>query len=160
MGHSLRNFSKKMIGSGHELWRHKRNSIRLIFRGKRVFSHVTCRHWLEWRYYAWFGSPHDHIWPLTLHLDHSKVTRCHQPWLTPCLPILANLPFLVFWGPETEYVAIFFRRHIYSASLHYPMPISPIDQVYPQVIFAICVTLFPSEMLCVTYIPSINCNNT
>ena len=154
---------KKLIGSGHvkELWRHKRNSLQPIFRVKRVFSPVTCRYWLEWRHYAWFGWTHDHIWSLTLHHDHSKVIRGRWPWLTQCLPILANFVVLgVSWGPETEYVANYSHWHFYSASLDYPMSISPIDQVCPQVILAISVIPLPSEMLCVTRIPSINWNNT
>ena len=150
-----------MIGSGQKLWRHKRNRLRPIFREKQVFSHVTCHHWLEWRHYAWFGSTHDHIWPWTLHFDHSKVIQVHWLWLTPCLPILANLAVLaVSRGPQTEYVTKFSHRHVYSASLHNLMSISPIDQICLRVILRIRVTLFPSEMLSVTNIPSINCNNT
>ena len=129
---------------------------------KSVFSaNVTCHHWLAWRHYAWFGSTHDHIWPLTLHFDHSRVIQGHWPWLTRCLPILANLAVLgVSWGPQTKYVTKFSHRHVYSAFLHKPMSISPIDQVCLRVILRISVTLFPSEMLSVTNIPSINCNNT
>ena len=43
-GHRLHNFRQKLTGSGQvtELWRHKRYSLRQIFQGSRVFSHVTC----------------------------------------------------------------------------------------------------------------------
>ena len=40
------------------------------------------------------------------------------------------------------------------------MSIRAIDPVCPQVISAMIGTLFPSEMVCVTNISSINCNNT
>ena len=45
-------------------------------------------------------------------------------------------------------------------SLHYPMSIRSIYPVCPQAILAMGMTLFPSGMLCVTNIPSINCTNT
>ena len=57
-------------------------------------------------------------------------------------------------------MANFSHRDVYSASLHYPMSISAIDPVCPQAILAMSVTLFPSETLCVTNIPSISYNNT
>ena len=55
--------AKKLTGSGQvtEPRRHKRNSLRPIFQGNRVFSHVTCCHLQEWRYYARFRSAHDNI---------------------------------------------------------------------------------------------------
>ena len=40
------------------------------------------------------------------------------------------------------------------------MSIIAIDPICPQAISAMSVTLFPSEILCATNIPSINCNNT
>ena len=133
MGHFLCNFGKsKLDGSCQvtELWRHKWYNLRPIFQGNRIFSRVTCRHWLEWRHYAWFGSPHYYIWPLTLHLDIAKATRGHWPWLTSCLPVGANLAVLgVSWGPETEHVANVSHRHVYSASLHYPMSLT---QFWPR----------------------------
>ena len=157
-------FGKKILtGSGQvtELWRHKRNNLRPTFQGNRVFSHGTCCHWLEWGHYAWFRSEHDQMWPLTLHDDLPKVIRGHWPWLTPYIPIVANLAvFGVSWGPETEYVANFLHGHVYSASLHYPMSIGAIDLVCPQAILPMRVTLYPSGTLCVTYIPSRNCNDT
>ena len=57
-------------------------------------------------------------------------------------------------------MANFSHRHVYSASLHYPISIRAIDPVCAQVILAMSVTLFPSEILCVTNIPSINGNIT
>ena len=57
-------------------------------------------------------------------------------------------------------MANFSRRHVYSASLHYPMSIRAIDQVCPQAILPMRVTLFLSGMLCVTNIPTINGNDT
>ena len=54
----------------------------------------------------------------------------------------------------------FSHRHVYSASLHYPMSIGPIDSVCPQAILAMSVTLFHCKMLRVTNIPSIKCNST
>ena len=57
-------------------------------------------------------------------------------------------------------MANFSHRHVYSASLHYPMSIGLIDPVCPQAILAMSVTLFHCEMLCVTNIPSIKCNST
>ena len=57
-------------------------------------------------------------------------------------------------------MANFSHRHVYSASLHYPMSIMAIDPVCPQAILPMRVTLFPSGMLCVTNIPSINGNDT
>ena len=93
-----------------------------------------------------FWSAHDHIWPLALHLDLSNVIRSHWPWLAHTyLPIVANLPVLgVSWGPETEYVANFLHRHIYSTSLRYPISIRAIDPVCPQAILPMRVTPFPS----------------
>ena len=57
-------------------------------------------------------------------------------------------------------MANFLHIHVYSASLHYPMPGMAIDPVCRQSILPIRVTLFPSGMLCVTNIPSINDNDT
>ena len=57
-------------------------------------------------------------------------------------------------------MAIFLHRHVYSASLHYPMSIMDIDPVRSQTILPMRVTLFPSGMLCVTNTPSINGNAT
>ena len=160
----LRSFIKSILtrtGQVTELWRHKRKSLRSIFWRNRVFSHRTFCHWLERRYYTWFRSVHDHIWPLTLHLDLSKIIRGQWPWLTPYLPILANLAVLgVSRGPETEYEAILSHRHVYNASLHYPMSISAINPVCPQAILPMRVMLFPSGVVCVTNIPSINDNDT
>ena len=153
---------KKLTGSGQvtEVWRHK-NSLRSIYLGNRVFSHGTCCHWLERRHYAWFRSADDHIRPLVLHLNFLKVIRGDWPLLPPCITIVVNLAvFGVSWGPETEYVVNFSRRCVYSASLYYPMSIRAIDQVCPQVILVMSLTLFPSVMIFVTNIPSTNCNNT
>ena len=57
-------------------------------------------------------------------------------------------------------MANFSHRHVYSASLHYPMSIRAIDPVCPQAILPMLVTLFPSVMLCVTNIPSRHSNDT
>ena len=57
-------------------------------------------------------------------------------------------------------MAKFPHRHAYSVSLQYPMSARAIDPVCPQAILPMRVTLFPSGMLCVTNIMSINCNNT
>ena len=57
-------------------------------------------------------------------------------------------------------MATFSHRHVYSASLHYPMSIMAIDPVCPQAILPTRVTLFLSGILCVTNIPSINGNDT
>ena len=74
---------------------------------------------------------------------------------------MANLAIVeVSWGPESQYVAKFSHRHVYSASLQYPMSIRAIDSVCPQPNLAMSVTLFTSVTLCVTNIPSTNCNNT
>ena len=54
----------------------------------------------------------------------------------------------------------FSHRHVYSACLHYPISIRAIDPVCLQAVFPVRVTLLPSGMLCVTNIPSINCNDT
>ena len=52
------------------------------------------------------------------------------------------------------------HRHVYSASLHYPMPIWAIDPICPQDVLQVRVTLFTSGMLCVINIPSTNGNDT
>ena len=57
-------------------------------------------------------------------------------------------------------MANFSHKHVYSASLHYPMSIMAIDSVCPQAILPMSVTLFPSGMLYVTSIPSINSGDT
>ena len=57
-------------------------------------------------------------------------------------------------------MANFSHRRVYSDSLHYPMSIMAIDPVCSQTILPIWVTLFPSGMICVTNILSINGNNT
>ena len=57
-------------------------------------------------------------------------------------------------------MAIFSRRYVYSASLHQQISVRAIDPVHPQAIFPMRVTLFLSGMLCVTNIPSVNCNDT
>ena len=56
-------------------------------------------------------------------------------------------------------MANFLHRHVYSASLHYPMSIMSIDPACPQAIFPMRVTLIPSRILCVTNFPSINGND-
>ena len=163
MRHLLQNLRRFFFtGSGQvtELWRHKSNNLRPICHRNRVFSYVTCCLWLEWRHYAWFRSELDHIWPLTLHLDVSKVIRGHWPWLTPYMPIVANLAvFGVSWGPETEHAANFSHRHVYSASWHYPTSISAIHPVCPQAILPMRVALFPSGMIYMTNIWSRYRNN-
>ena len=58
----------------------------------------------------------------------------------------------------------FFFQHlpngyVYRASLHYPMSIRAIDPVCPQAILPMRVTLFHSGTLCVTRIPSRNCDD-
>ena len=68
--------------------------------------------------------------------------------------------FEVSWRPETEYVANFSHRHVYSVSLHYLMSIRATDSVCSQAISAMSVTQLNSGTLCVTNIPSINCKNT
>ena len=74
---------------------------------------------------------------------------------------MANLVvYGVSWGTETEYVAIFSRRPVCNASLHYPMSIMATDPACPRAMFPMRVTLFPSGMLCVTNIPFINGNDT
>ena len=57
-------------------------------------------------------------------------------------------------------MANFSHRHVYSASLHHPMSIRTIDPVCPRAILPMRVTLFPSGMLRVINIPSINGNDT
>ena len=57
-------------------------------------------------------------------------------------------------------MANFSHGHVYSASLPYLMSIMAIDSVCPQAILPMRMTLFPSGMLCVTNIPSINGNDT
>ena len=57
-------------------------------------------------------------------------------------------------------MANFSHRHVYSASLYYPTSIKVIYVVCSQTILAMSVTLFTSGTLCVTNIPTINCNNT
>ena len=79
---------------------------------------------------------------------------------------MANLAvFGVSWGPETEYVTNFLHGHVYSASLHYPMPMIglvywAIDPVCRLAILPMGVTLFPSGTPCAANIPSRNCNDT
>ena len=57
-------------------------------------------------------------------------------------------------------MANFSHRHVYSASLPYPMSIMATDPVCPQAILPMRLTLFPSGMLCGTNIPSISGNDT
>ena len=57
-------------------------------------------------------------------------------------------------------MANFAHRHVYNASLHYPISIMAIDPICPQEILPMWFTLFHSGMLCVTNIPSINGNDT
>ena len=74
---------------------------------------------------------------------------------------MANLAFFVVsGGPGSQCVTYFSHSHVYNACLHYPMPIRAIDSVCPQAILSMSVTLFTSGTLCVTNIPSINCNYT
>ena len=72
---------------------------------------------------------------------------------------LAVLEFLEILRPN-RCVANFSHKHVYSASLHYPMSTRAIDPVRPQAILPMRVTLFPSGIPSVTNIPSINCNDT
>ena len=116
----LGSFRQKMTGSCHvkELWHHKRNSLRPIFQGNRVFSDVTCCHWQKWRYYARCRSAHDHIWHLTLHLDRSKVIRGHLPWLTPCLLVMANLAVLGFYEALRPNTRLIFHIDMFIVPLY------------------------------------------
>ena len=50
----------------------------------------------------------------------------------------------------------FSHIYVYSASLDYPMSIRAIGSVCSQAIFPMRRTLFPSGVLCVTNVPSIN----
>ena len=93
-----------------ELWRHKRNSLGPIFNRNRISSPLTRCLWLEWRgrHYAWFWSGDNHIWPLTWHLDLSKVIRGLCPWTTPYLPKGVKLTVLgISWDSDMEYRAHF-----------------------------------------------------
>ena len=56
-------------------------------------------------------------------------------------------------------MANFSHRRVYSSSLHYLMSISAIDPFCPLAILPMRVTLFPSVVLCVTSILSINGND-
>ena len=101
MGHPLCNFLRKKNWPGQVRSRsynviRRTTSCDSIFHRNRVFSNVTCCHWLEWRNYVWFRLEYDHIWPLTLHLDLSEVIWGHWPWPTPYLPIVAKLVVLGF----------------------------------------------------------------
>ena len=53
-----------------------------------------------------------------------------------------------------------FHIDVFHVSLHYPMSTRAIDPVCPQAILLMRAMLFPSGMLCVTNIPSRNCNDT
>ena len=66
----------------------------------------------------------------------------------------------LFWGPETEHVINFSNGHVHCASLRYPISIRAIDSLCAQAILPMMVTLFLSGMLCVSNIPSRNCNDT
>ena len=57
-------------------------------------------------------------------------------------------------------MASFSLRHVFSASLHYPMSIMAFDSLCPRVILPMRLTLFPSGVLCVTNIPSNSGNDT
>ena len=54
----------------------------------------------------------------------------------------------------------FSHRHIYRASLHYPMSIIAINPVWPQAILPMRVTQFLSGMPCVTNILTISNNDS
>ena len=57
-------------------------------------------------------------------------------------------------------MANFSQKYAYSTYLRYPMSIRANDPVCLQAILTMRVPLFPSGMLFVTSIMSINCNNT
>ena len=156
--HLLCTFSKQKfdhVNQATELWRQKWYSLRSMFQGNRVLSHVTYSHWKKWRYYALFMSGDDHIWPLTLHLDLSKVIQARRPWLTPYILVVAKLMFffVCVWGgflTSWDWIrAQFFYTDIFIVLLKY---------IRCQTILQMRVTLLPSGMLCITNIPSINCN--
>ena len=79
------------LGQVTKLWRHKRKNLRLTFQGNRAFLHGTYCHWLEWGHYAWFRYAHNQMWPLALHNDLPRVIQGHWRWLTPYIPMVANL---------------------------------------------------------------------
>ena len=154
---------KELTGSCQvtELWRHNRNEVRPTFQGNRAFSNGTCYHWLEWRHYAWFRLPDDYtsdLWHCILTFRRSsEVTDLGWPHalvvdiytiadLTPIVIKLAG--FGVSWGPGTEHVGNFLHRHVYSASLQYPMSIKAIDSVCPLAMGWRC--SLPGHYLCVT----------
>ena len=99
-----------------------------------------------WRYCAWFSSEDDHIWPLTLHFDFSKVLRDPDlGWSHIYLKaaILAVWGFLEVLRPMC--CSLFTHRTINSASWPLPMPIRAIDPVCPQMIFPVIVTFSLQE---------------
>ena len=68
--------------------------------------------------------------------------------------------FEVSWGSETEYVAIFSHRHLYSASLHYLMSIRAVDSVCPQAILVMIGRCSLPGQCASQNITSINCSST
>ena len=63
-------FGKTKIGRVRSGWKCQGT----MSQGGSLSSNLTCSHLLEWTYYVWFR-PDDHIWPLALSCDLSKVTR-------------------------------------------------------------------------------------
>ena len=160
MGHHLRNFWQK-IGSGQV-----RSLSYDIIRGSasdRLFKEIVFSAMgpaaIDWNRDIVHGLGQNMTRSNLSHLDldFPKVTELGWPYIR----IVANLALLeVSWGPESECVAIFSHTHVYNTFIKYPMSIRAIDPVCPQAILLMRVTLFLSGVLCVTNIPSINCNDT
>ena len=162
MGHHLRNFWRKKWPGQVRSRNYDviRRTTSTDFHRNRVFSNVTCCHWLKWRHNAWFRSEHDHIWPVTLHLDRSKVIRGHWTWLTPYLPIVAKLMvlgFLEVLGSKTWYSIS--HKPVFKAHLAFQMSIRAFRQACHRAIFPVRVMLFLSGMLYIIDIWS-RCQNT
>ena len=87
--------SKKELVESGQVIRHKRNNLRSTFRRNRLFSNLTCCHWLEWRHHVSIVKR----WSLTTWTSDTaswlfKVIRGHWPCLTPNFLKRPNMQFM------------------------------------------------------------------
>ena len=91
-------FGKTKIGQARSLCY---DVIRPTLHRNRVFSNLTCSHWMEWRY-EWFMSESDRIWTKTLMrclLILRKSSEANDVGWPTSVGILAIF-LAIFWSPE------------------------------------------------------------
>ena len=98
------------------------------------------------------------LWHCILILQRSS--EVHWPWLTPCLPIVANMAVLGLIEVLRPNTRLIFHIQMFIVPFYtIRCQTAPLNQLALEWFLEMIVTLFPSETLCATNIPSISYNN-